>query len=325
MISVFRVQVKTVSESGELLRLFGSSDAPQVARTGMHFLRTLSVCSLFAVCAAALPARAEGEGAGGEAAPRAGLEDALPPDADLDGDEIYRRVLRNRFKAYTEASLLTSGDRGGNEHSSRLLMTWKSFRDGRADYIPESGILSKTMVRYTEPFDLRDSGYLIINNNERPSDQFVYLSSYRRVRRVSLRGETIFGTDFSFEDVVPREFEDSRYQRVHDELVGATPCYVVDLLPKPEAQSEYSKLRIYVEREHYVPLRSRYWDERGVEVKELLAEASTIREFEGVFIPMAATMKNLRIGTFTTVRIEEITPNPDLPETSFELRRLNRH
>jgi hypothetical protein len=291
----------------------------------MSILRALCVCSWFAVCAGAEVARAEAPAAGATAPPREGLHDALPPGTDLDGDEIYRRVLRNRFRAYTEASILTSGDRGGNEQSSRLRMTWKSFREGRDDFVPDDGILSKTIVRYTEPFDLRDSGYLIINNNDRPSDQFVYLASYRRVRRVNLRGEAIFGTDFSFEDVVPREFEDSVHHRVPDELVGDIPCYVVELLPKPETQSEYTKLWIYVEKQNYVPLRTRYWDERGVEVKELLADASTIREFDGVFIPMVATMRNLRIGTFTTARIEEITPNPDLPETTFDVRRLIRH
>jgi hypothetical protein len=77
-------------------------------------------------------------------------------------------------------------------------MTWKNFRENDE---PVRGVLSKTLVKYTHPFDLRFSGYLIVNNHQRHNDQFVYLNSSRRIRRVNLRGEAVFGTDFTFEDV----------------------------------------------------------------------------------------------------------------------------
>ena len=37
-------------------------------------------------------------------------EDALPADALLTGEEIYRRVLRNRLKSYEKDAKITSGD-----------------------------------------------------------------------------------------------------------------------------------------------------------------------------------------------------------------------
>jgi hypothetical protein len=109
-------------------------------------------------------------------------------EAELTGRDVYERVLENRFSSYLQESVLVSGDRAGNDQETRLRMWFKSFRsrDGEA----RSGdLLSKTLVKYTHPFDIRHSGYLIINNLDRPSDQFVYLPSHRRVRRVNLRGE----------------------------------------------------------------------------------------------------------------------------------------
>jgi hypothetical protein len=284
----------------------------------------------FALAAAAL--LSTGPGALAEsAAPAAdvssaapALPDALPPEAGLGGREIYERVLRNRFDAYVQVSALVSGDRGGAEQESRLRMMWRSFRDG--DERPTRGVLSKTLVRYTDPFDLRSSGYLIVSNHERPSDQFVYLASARRIRRVNLRGEAIFGTDFTFEDVVPREVEDSSYRRLPDELVEDVPCYVVEVTPLPHVDSEYSRFQVYVEKAHSVPLRTRYWDDRGLEVKELRADPARIREFDGVWVPMAATMRNLQLETFTRLRVEELRPNPpDLRPADFDLRRLEGH
>jgi hypothetical protein len=255
------------------------------------------------------------------AAQREAVVDALP--AQLDGRDIYERVLENRFHAYEQTSRLVSGDRGGAEQESRLHMTWKSFRNGEGK--PSSGVLSKSLVKYTHPFDLRYSGYLIQNNAGRPNDQFVYLASSRRIRRVNLRSEAVFGTDFTFEDVLPRELEEASYRRLPDEVVQGVTCHVVEVTPTADADSQYSRFSVSVETLHFVPLRTRYWDERGVEVKELLADPTRIREFDGVFIPTFLTMRNLQLDTYTSLHVEELHANPDLVEATFDLRRLEAH
>lgn len=276
----------------------------------------------------ASPVRAEAEPPSEPAAgpPR---EDVLSPGASLTGRDIYQCVLDNRFESYVQSSLLVSGDRGGATQESRLRMTWRSFRedgdgDDGAGAEPE-GILSKSLVKYTEPFDLRYSGYLIVNNAGRPNDQFVYLASSRRIRRVNLRREAVFGTDFTFEDIVPREIEDGTYQRLPDTPVQGVSTYVVEVTPKDHAESEYSRFVIHVEKEHCVPLLTRYWDDRGVEVKELSVPAGSVEEQQGVWWPMELTMRNLQLETFTTLRVEELEGNAKLPRKTFDLRRLEAH
>jgi hypothetical protein len=244
-------------------------------------------------------------------------------DAELSGRDIYQRVLRNRFASFTQESSLISGDRGGREQESRLRMTWQSFRD--EDGKPKRGVVSKTLVKYLYPFDVRFAGYLLIANHERINDQFVYYPSRRKVVRVNLRNEAVFGTDFCFEDVVPREIEESEYERVADETVSGIPVYVVELMPKPFANSEYSRVRVYVEKERFVPLRTRYWDDAGVEIKELRAVPSEIREFAGIWLPMKATMRNLLQDSFTTLVVTKFEPNPELPIATFDLSRLESH
>ncbi len=244
-------------------------------------------------------------------------------DAKLTGRDIYDRVLRNRFDAFTQDSQLISGDHGGRAQESRLRMIWQSFRD--KDGKPTRGVVSKTIVKYVYPFDVRFSGYLLIANHERSNDQFVYYPSRRKVVRVNLRSEAVFGTDFSFEDVVPREIEESEYERVADETVGSIPVYVVEIVPKPFAASEYSRVRVYVEKQRFVPLRTRYWDDVGVEVKELRAVPSEIREFDGIWLPMKVTMRNLQLESFTTLVVTNFVPNPDLPIATFDLSRLESH
>jgi len=252
------------------------------------------------------------------------VEDAVPGFADgLSGRDIYERVLENRFESYEQVSELLSGDRGGSEQGSRLTMAWQDFRDAEREAV--RGVESKTMVRYTHPQELRYSGYLIINNDERASDQFVYLASRRRVRRVNLRGEAIFGTDFSFEDVVPRELDEATYRRLPDEPVDGIPCYVVEATPLPENKSEYSRFVTYVEKDRYVPLRTRYWSDAGVEVKRLEVDPAAIEQHADVHVPMRMTMRHLLHESHTRLVVTELEPNPDFSQSRFDLRRLEGH
>ncbi len=259
-----------------------------------------------------------------DAAPPAAMaEDAVSPNTRLTGREIYQCVLDNRFDSYVQASKLLSGDRGGASQESKLRMTWRSFRD--EDGEPTAGVLSKSLVKYTDPFDLRYSGYLIVNNNSRPNDQFVYLNSSRRIRRVNLRREAVFGTDFTFEDIVPREIEDGDYVRQPDKTHAGHPVYVVEVTPKEHAESEYSRFVIHVEKEHCVPLQTLYWDDKDVQVKQLTVPYESVKEVDGIWWPYELTMENLQLETFTTLQVEELEPNPDLPRKVFDLRRLESH
>ena len=268
--------------------------------------------TVVAVLGAAGSGRAEG------AASRVGKE-----DASLSGRDIYQCVVDNRFRSYVQDAKLVSGDRGSATQESRLQMTWSSFRDAKDQ--PVNGVLSKTIVRYTDPFDLRFSGYLVVNNNARPNDQFVYLNARRKVRRVNLREEAVFGTDFTFEDIIPHEVEDGDYQRLPDQEIDGRRLYVVEVVPKPEENSEYSKLLIHVDKKSCVPLLTRYWDEKNVEVKRLDVVPDKIRETEGVYWPTELTMRNLQLESFTTLVVENLQPNPKLERRDFDLRRLESH
>jgi hypothetical protein len=277
-------------------------------------LAARSALVLLVACAAAL---ADGD------AVQTASKPAASDDAKLTGHDIYDRVLSNRFESFSQDTQLISGDRGGRQQESRLQLTWQSFRDENGQ--PTRGVVSKTLVKYVYPFDVRFSGYLVISNHERLNDQFVYYPSRRKVVRVNLRSEAVFGTDFSYEDVIPREIEESEYQRVADETVSGIPVYVVEVVPKSFAASEYSRVLVYVEKERFVPLRTRYWDAAGVEVKELRAVPSQIRRFGGVWLPMKATMRNLQLESFTTLVVSNFVPNPDLSQATFDLSRLESH
>ena len=143
--------------------------------------------------------------------------------------------------------------------------------------------------------------------------------------RVSLRSQSIYGTDFSFEDVIPREAEDFAYRRLADATVDTVPVFVIDLYPKESTNSEYSKIEVMVDKERFVILRSRYWDQAEVEVKRFSAETAGVQQFEGVWVTMKSKMKNLLLESYTELIITEVVANPDFASDTFDLGRLESH
>jgi hypothetical protein len=246
------------------------------------------------------------------------------PDALLTGRDVYKRVLDNRFHTFIQTSSLISADRSGHEQITKFRMWFENFRD-KSEKNKQSKVLSKSMVRYLEPFDLRHTGYLVINNQHRSNDQYVYLNSSRQVRRVNLRGEAVFGSDFSFEDVIPKELEDSTYERLADGEVFGKPCFVVEATPKDYVESEYAHIRVYVEKERPIVLRTLYWDEREIQVKELHVDSQRVDLINDVYVPREMTMTNLKMNSYTKLVVSEIEPNKKFKRRQFDLTRLTGH
>ncbi len=79
---------------------------------------------------------------------------------------------------------------------------------------------------------------------------------------------------------------------------------------------------MHVDKERCVPLQTRYWDEKGLEVKKLEVAVDKIETIQGIHWPMELTMRNLQLESFTTLVVEKIDPSPKLRRRDFDLRRL---
>jgi hypothetical protein len=250
-------------------------------------------------------------------------EEAETPH-ELTGDDIYQLILDNRFSAFVQELVMQSGDRGGNALRTEVTLRYKNYRK------INKRILSKSIAKYRSPQDVRHLGYLVINKTNGRNDEFIFQPSSRRVRRVNLRGESVFGTDFSFEDIIPQEFEDGTYSRLPDEVVADVDCYVVEVIPTQKADSEYSKFVVHVDKEHYVPLQSDYWDKREVHIKRLRAEPGSIKGFEAadvdgikkVWVATDQRVDQLKLETWTHLEITELEAKPKLRERDFSEREL---
>ena len=248
------------------------------------------------------------------------IEDALPQGANLTGRAIWERFFENRMHAAVQYMRVISRAPGGGEQLIEFWVRWKDFRDD--DKKPVDGVIAKGLIKFKQPTDMRGTGFLMILNEGRDPDQFVYSPSSRRIRRVKLRDVGIMGTDYTFEDVSGRDIENAEYHRLSDDEIDGIPVYVVQATLKPFVDANYRTSTAWIEKEHYVPLRAVYEDEKGTLVRESIADYDSIREFNGVWIPTRSVLTNMKEKTSTTILVDDLDANPEIGQHLFSTFRL---
>jgi hypothetical protein len=253
------------------------------------------------------------------------VEDVIPEGSEVDGREIYDRLIKNRERLATvfQHGRIISEDPGGNPQQTNFWIHAKDYRDINDDAV--GGIYSKSLFKITGPYEMRHTGYLYIERDDRDDEQFMYSPNRARTSRVSLKGQSVAGTDFSFDDflVSLEDIEDATYKRHDDDVVQGVPVYVVEAFVKPESKTSYTRTLSYIEKEHYVALRTFHWNDVGVLSKKVVVPRDKINEFDGAWLPVESTVTDLLEETQSTMYVDKLVPNPEIDDEMFALSRLS--
>ena len=276
------------------------------------------LCALLAaaILSATVPSRAEDV----HMPSQGEVESQLPEGKSLTGKEVFDKFLDNRMRSCVQWQTVISRDPGGNEQKSRFWIRWKDYRDKNKKAV--DGVIAKTIMKFQEPGDMRQTGYLMIVNSDRSNDQFMWSPSTGQVRRVRLHGVGILGTDYTFDDIGWKNIEDADYVRQPDESIDGIPCFVLEVRMKPFVESEFRTMRTWIDKQHFVALRSIYRDDKETEMREMRADTTTIQDFDGAWVPTKSTMYNLKEKTSTTIYIEALDPNVHLGDEIFTTFQL---
>lgn len=271
---------------------------------------------------ASAPASAIAAGSGSVTPDSAEVEEAIPEGQSLTGKEIYERFLDNKFKESFQELRVVSRDPGGSEQATHFTISLQDHRDD--DGKPVEGIKAKMLVEVTDPFDMRHTQYLMIAKEPGPDDEFAYRPSSRRVQRVDLKKTSLLGTDYTFNDIAFQNIEDADYVRLPDETIDGVPVYVIEANVKETIDVEYHRTITYLDKQHYVPLRTRYWDDFGVEVKEMKAPNAKVRAFGDTWVATESTMRDLRQNTSSSLYVLDLDTSPNFHRKIFTLSRLTQ-
>jgi hypothetical protein len=144
-----------------------------------------------------------------------------------------------------------------------------------------------------------------------------------RDRRIALqdRSTRFFGTDFSFEDLEERDVDQFDFKLTGEEAIDGVPCWKIESRPRQGKSSQYNLSRIWISKDHYVPLQYENF------IKDQLARrlhAASVESVQGIWTARTLEMTDLRRKSRTILRMLKLEYNAPLKDDQFTVQALRR-
>lgn len=182
---------------------------------------------------------------------------------------------------------------------------------------------SKLVIRFTAPAEVKGVALLVVNHPDRASDQWMYIPSIGRDRRVAFqdRKTRFFGTDFSFEDLEERDVEQFDWKLMGEETAEGTPCWKIESRPKQSRSSQYTSNILYIRKDNYVSARIESFSKDKL-IRKLFYK--NIEQVQGIWTARVLEMHDLKRNSRTILKLEKLTFNAPVKDENFTVQALRR-
>jgi hypothetical protein len=223
--------------------------------------------------------------------------------------DLFRRVVESTPKVPFTARMKLTNQRSAREfemsHKQLSETTYGGF------------------LRVTDPLDVKDTKFLLIEHTDGPDEQYIYIPSIRKVTRVgtNTREQQFLGSEFYVSDLVLPDPNSLDLSYVGAETVNGRACKLVNMTPRPGANWSYKSARYAIDPVDLLVVRTELSDEKGPFKVWTLDK---VEKIDGIWTPLLQTMKNVRENVTSKLEIVEIRYRVDLPDNLFRLSRLQQ-
>ena len=202
----------------------------------------------------------------------------------------------------------------GSERIRELTMLRKNLPDGHQKYF----------VYFHKPADVRQMIFMVWKYPEQNDDRWLYIPAIKLVKRIAADDSrsSFVGSDFTYEDVSGRDLTADTHTLLREDVLNGRTCYVVESVPKNKKSAGYQRKISWIDKEHFLPLKEEYYDQRGELFR--LYTAEEISDEHGFPTAMKRMMLNVKSGHRTEVTVQEIRYDLGLSESIFSERYLRQ-
>lgn len=184
----------------------------------------------------------------------------------------------------------------------------------------------RLLIRFTFPNDIRGTGFLVWEHPQKDDERFLYLPSLGRVRRIagSEAQESFVGSDFSYEDIGGREFDDYSYALLGDASWtapdgAARPAYRLESTRKDKS-AEFPRVVSLVLKDSFVVVQADVFNRRNE--KQKVYTVKRLQQVQGIWTVFESVMTNDLDKTRTELVVEKVAYNTGVREDAFTRREL---
>jgi len=236
-------------------------------------------------------------------------------------DEAPRDIVNKSLKsqvfemAQVKADLsLTDLDSRKNKRVRKIRVKAKQGKDE----------LSKSILHFLVPDDVKGTGFLVVERKGADDDQFLYLPALKKIKRIrsDQKSSAFMGTQYSYGDLQSRDADDNTYKMLPGEKLGNFDCWVIESTPKRPDDEQYSRTITWIAKKNYVPLRMKMFDKKGREWKVFTTEKVDV--VDGLYVITSSTMLNLKNKRSTRMVVDAINTKVQLEDSEFTQTRLEK-
>ena len=184
----------------------------------------------------------------------------------------------------------------------------------------EANVLQKgdemRLFRFTAPASQSGIAFLSL-----PDDiMYIYMPAFGKERRIAshVKNQSFAGTDFSYGDMEAKPFS----EKYNPALIKTEGNYfVLELIPKPEIKSDYSKMIMGVNTSNYCPEHFEFYNNGGIKTKEAKYAFERVGDY---WAPKEIIMKDLKKNHTTKMITSEIQYDTGLSDDEFTVRKLKQ-
>ena len=187
----------------------------------------------------------------------------------------------------------------------------------------------RSLTRFTYPNDINGTGFLVWENPAGEDERFLYLPSLGRVRRIAGNEtqDSFVGSDFTYEDIGGREFNDYTYALLDENGTWTSPDGTSHPAYRLESRAKATGARFprvvsLVRKDNFVVVHGEIHNRRD-ELQKTYA-VKKLDRVSGIWTVMEMAMSDTTARTRTELVVEKIEYNVGLKEADFSRRELER-
>jgi hypothetical protein len=201
----------------------------------------------------------------------------------------------------------------GTERLRQFVLMRKVYKD-----------MIKLVTFFLAPTDVRGAAFLA---HDRPAEQdlrWLYLPTIGQVRQLSAESnrQSFFGSDFVYEDLTNRDPDLDEHKLVGTQKVDEWDCWVIESTPKNAKGLDFAKYKSWVWKTGSLIVRAEYTDGNGKLVRR--GQVKTVKQVQDIWTWHQGIVEDLRTGSVTKMKIDEVKYNSAIPDERFAETQLNR-
>jgi hypothetical protein len=190
----------------------------------------------------------------------------------------------------------------------------------------------RLLIRFNYPNDIKGTSFLVWEHPKGDDERFLFLPSLGRVRRISgsETQDSFVGSDFTYEDIGGREFDDYSYSFAGADGENAAwtppgggprPAWRLESKRK-DGSVPFPRVVSLVLKDSYVIVQADIYNRRNERQK--VYTVRRLETIEKIWTVMDSEMANALEQTRTELAVEHADYDVGLKETDFSRRELER-